>query len=117
MGTGYSKENKNYIKITSPFVCNYFLEIKHNYNREEYFKFVPTKKMNILQYDNCQMLIKIHGIEIQEIISFDVSNYKLKTDKDGYFYELEINRNRFTILFRISSKGLKIKETVIKVYS
>ena len=117
MGTNYSKENKDFIKITDPFICDYNLEIKHNYNREEYFKFIPTKKMNISRYSNCKIFISINEIKCEEIVSLNISDYKLKKDGNGEFYEIEINKNKFTILFRISSKGLKIKEIVIKLYS
>ena len=119
MGISHSKKNKenNYAQIIYPFVCDYQLKDHYNYNREEYFKFVPNKKIDIMKNDNCKIIICINHIVIEEIITLDVSKYTEKTDKDGTFYELEINRDKVTILFRVSSRGLKLKETVIKFFS
>ena len=119
MGISHSKKNKenNYAQIIYPFVCDYQLKDHYNYNREEYFKFVPNKKIDIMKNDNCKIIICINHIVIEEIITLDVSKYTEKTDKDGAFYELEINRDKVTILFRVSSRGLKLKETVIKFFS
>ena len=108
MGMIHSKKNKenNYVQIIYPFVCDYELKDHYNYNREEYFK-----------NDNCKMIICINHIVTEEIITLDVSKYTEKLDKDGPFYELEINREKITILFRVLSRGLKLKETVIKFFS
>lgn len=119
MGIIHSKKNKenNYVHINYPFSCSFELKEHYNYNREEYFKFFPNKAVDIMKHDNCKISICVNNIAIEEVITFDVSKYTEKIDKDGTFYELEINRDKITILFRVSSKGLKIKETVIKCFS
>ena len=119
MGIIHSKKNKenNYVKIIYPFLCDYQLKDHYNYNREEYFKFFPNKAVDIMKHDNCKIVICINHNVIEEIITLDVSRYTEKIDKDGTFYELEINKDKITILFRVSTRGLKVKEIVVKYFT
>ena len=94
MGIYYSKKenNGNYIRINSPFVCDFELKENYNYNRENYLKFFPKKKIDIMKGDNCNITIFINGIYITDTISLDVSRYKQKVDVKEVFYELEIRQ-------------------------
>ena len=119
MGVNYSKKenkNSNYIRIDYPFVCDFELKESYNYNRENYLKFFPKKKIRITQNIECNIYLCIDNIYIQDKISLDISKYKEKVDKKEIFYELEINKDKIIIFFRIGSKGLYIKEIVIKLF-
>ena len=118
MGILYSKkENKGEIqlRIISPFLCIYEIKENYHYNREEYYKFIPKNKINILKNDSCKIALNFRGKIIEDNITLDLTQYTEKLDIKGSFYELEKHYEDFTLFFRIKSKNLNLKECVMKI--
>ena len=118
MGILYSKkENKVefQLKIISPFLCVYEIKENYHYNREEYYKFIPKNKTNVLKHDSCKIKLNIRDKVIEDNLTLDLTQYTEKLDKKGCFYELEKHCENFTLYFRINAKNLNLKECVIKI--
>ena len=54
-------------------------------------------------------------IYLNQNISLDITIYKEIIKNSKRYYEIEYNKDKVTIIFRINSKNLTLKECVVKV--
>jgi hypothetical protein len=122
MGTKFSKNKsslaeKNIIlNITTPFEYNFCFDSFFYYNNESYYKFIAKKPLKINSYRYCNLSVEIENkIYLNQNISLDITTYKEIIKNSKRYYEIEYNKDKVTIFFRINSKNLTLKECVVKV--
>ena len=122
MGTKFSKnksslEEKNIIlSITTPFEYNFCFDSFFHYNNESYYKFIAKKPLKINSYRYCNLSVEIENkIYLNQNISLDITIYKEIIKNSKRYYEIEYNKDKVTIIVRINSKNLTLKECVVKV--